>query len=134
MELEPYLFFEGNCEDALNFYREVFGGEIASLNRYAGSPMEKEIPPDFGSKVMHASFIAGSVKFMAADTPPGMHAGPGRVSLSVASNEGASAERVFNRLSEGGDVRMPWSDVFWGGKFGMVTDRFGVPWMVSGGH
>jgi PhnB protein len=131
MELEPYLFFEGNCEEALAFYGNVFGGEVASLHRYEGSPMEGEIPPELKTKVMHASFVAGSLKFMAADIMAGLHTGDGHVSLSLAASDAAAGERVFGELSQGGNVRMPWGDVFWGGKFGMVTDKFGIAWMVS---
>jgi PhnB protein len=71
MQLEPYLFFHGRCEEALNFYKDCLRGEISELNRFAGSPMESEVSSDYKNKIMHASFVAGDVKFMASDGRPG---------------------------------------------------------------
>ncbi len=132
MQLEPYLFFHGRCEEALNFYARCLGGEIVGLNRYAGSPMEADTDAGWRDKVMHASFVAGDVKFMASDGRPGSAPdGEDDVALSLATADAAEAERVFNALAEGGSVDMPFADAFWGGKFGALTDRFGVQWMVS---
>jgi len=132
MQLEPYLFFHGRCEEALNFYAKALGGEIVGLNRYAGSPMEDQVDPHFRDKVMHASFVAGDVKFMASDGRPGSPPdGEDDIALSLATNDAAEGERAFAALAEGGNVEMPLADAFWGGKFGQVTDRFGVQWMVS---
>jgi PhnB protein len=132
MQLEPYLFFHGRCEEALNFYKACLGGEIVAMNRFAGSPMEANVDADFRDKVLHASFVAGDVKFMASDGRPGPGpSGEDDIALSLATNDPAQGERVFNALAEGGEVTMPLDDAFWGGRFGSLTDRFGVQWMIS---
>ena len=132
MELEPYLMFSGNCEAALDFYKSLFGGEVTSLNRYAGSPMEGDIPPDWGAKIMHANFKSPSLAFMGADSTEGSSSSAGRVKLSLSTRDVGEAERVFNALADGGNITMPLADTFWGAKFGMVSDRFGIDWMVNG--
>jgi PhnB protein len=132
MQLEPYLFFHGRCEEALNFYQRCLGGEITSLSRFAGSPMEQEVDAGYREKVMHANFVAGDVKFMASDGNPGSPPdGEDDIALSLATDDAAEGERVFNALAEGGAVTMPLQDAFWGERFGSLTDRFGVQWLVS---
>ena len=131
MELEPYLHFDGDCEEALNFYKGVFGGEITSLNRFEGTPMESEVPPEYKTKVIHANFKSPTLKFMASDGMPGGNRSGGRVSLSLGSKDLNEAQRVFDALASGGEISMPFQDTFWGAKFGMVTDKFGVDWMVN---
>ena len=132
MQLEPYLFFHGRCEEALNFYQAALGGEITELNRFAGSPMDEHTPADYKQKIMHAGFVAGDVKFMASDGRPGDPPdGDDDIALSLATSDAAEGERVFNALAEGGTVSMPLAEQFWGGKFGGLTDRFGVQWMIS---
>ena len=132
MELEPYLHFSGSCEEALTFYKEVFAGEVVQLMRY--SEMQgMEIPPGFENKVMHSSFKSPDLKFMAADQMPGApESSGGRVSLSLGTRDVAQGERVFAMLSAGGGtITMPMADMFWGARFGMLTDKFGVAWMVN---
>ncbi len=131
MEFEPYLFFYGRCEQALNFYKDVFGGEITHLSRIEGSPMESEVPPNLKHNVMHANFKAPSLKFMASDGRPTGTVGESNISLSLATNDAAEGKRVFDKLSQGGKVSMPLQDAFWGGKFGTLTDKFGIDWMMS---
>lgn len=132
MHLEPYLFFHGRCEEALNFYKDCLRGEILGLNRFAGSPMESSVAPDFKDKIMHASFVAGDVKFMASDGQPGPAPdGDDDIALSLATSDAAEGERVFKALAEGGTISMPLEGQFWGGTFGSLTDKFGVQWMVS---
>ena len=133
LELEPYLHFDGTCEEALNFYKGIFGGEITSLERYAGSPMESQIPDFYRNKVMHAKFNAGTTRFMASDGMPGQPA-PAYSGFSMSVNipkDAARGKQVFDALSAGGKVTMPFSKQFWGASFGMATDKFGVPWMVN---
>lgn len=132
MQLEPYLFFHGRCEEALNFYVTALRGEIVHLSRIADSPMAEHVPPDQRNGVMHATFVAGDVKFMASDG----RAGPGPdgeddIVLSLATSDPAEGERVFAALSAGGSVDQPLAPAFWGGRFGSLTDKFGVQWMVS---
>jgi PhnB protein len=132
MQLEPYLFFHGRCEEALNFYKECLRGEIVGINRFAGSPIERDVSADYRDKVIHASFVAGDVKFMASDGREGSSPdGDDDIALSLATSDAAEGERVFNALAAGGKVTMPLEEAFWGGKFGSLTDRFGVQWMVS---
>lgn len=134
MQLEPYLFFDGTCEEALNFYKDVFGGEIEGLSRWKDMPKDSggpEVTPDTADRVMHANFRSAGVSFMASDASPGKTYGEGAISLSLGTNDVAEAERVFNRLAQGGKVEMPMTDMFWGARFGMLTDKFGIDWMIN---
>lgn len=134
MQLEPYLLFSGNCEEALNFYKGVFGGEIEGISRWSEMPKDAGGPPvtpETANRVMHANFKAAGFSFMASDASPGKTYGEGPISLSIATTDLAEAERIFNGLAAGGNVEMPMADTFWGAKFGMLTDKFGIDWMVS---
>lgn len=133
MQIEGYLFFNGNCEEALNFYAKALGGKVDALMRYEGSPMEKEVPPDWKNKVMHANFEAEGARFMASDGMPGTPAPQyGGFAMSIyVEKDTARAKKLFDALAAGGKVTMPFAPPFWGGHFGMLTDKFGVPWMVS---
>src|SRR5687768_3305359 len=133
--VQPYLFFGGQCEEALDFYRKALGADVQMLMRYKESPEQKRPVPDcFEEKVMHASFRIGETIVMASD---GMCDGKPNFegfSLSITVPDEAEAERVFAALGEGGLVTMPLEVTFWSPKFGMLTDRFGVGWMVSVAH
>jgi PhnB protein len=134
MQLEPYLFFDGKCEEALNFYKAAFGGEVEGISRWSEMPKDAGGPPvtpETANRVMHASFKSAGVSFMASDATPGKIYGEGPISMSISSTDVAEAERVFNYLAAGGNVEMPMADMFWGAKFGMLTDKFGIDWMVS---
>jgi PhnB protein len=131
--IQPYLFFGGRCEEALEFYKTALGAQVDMLMRYKESPEPMPagmLPPGFENKVMHTTFrIAGNV-LMASD---GCHEGPSfeGFSLSLAVPTEAEANRAFAALAEGGGVKMPLAKTFWSPCFGMLTDRFGVGWMVS---
>ena len=132
MQLEPYIFFHGTCEEALNFYAKCFGGEIAQLSRMSDAPSEHQGDPSWSNKIMHASFVAGDLKFMASDGRPGTPPdGEDDIALSVATKDVAEGERVFKALSAGGTVEMPFEQAFWGGKFGQLVDKFGIQWMIT---
>lgn len=132
MQLAPYLFFHGACEEALNFYAKCLNGHIAHLSRVAGTPAEEHVSPEHRNMVMHATFVAGDVTFMASDGRPGaLPDGEDDIVLSLATSDAAEGERVFAALAEGGKVEMPLQDAFWGGRFGQLTDRFGIQWMLS---
>jgi PhnB protein len=131
MELEPYLCFYGRCEEALNFYKEAFRGEITTLNRVEGSPMESHVPPEDKKKIMHANFKGPGFQFMASDGQSNEPVKDSNVSLSLGTEDVAEAQRVFDKLAEGGVVQMPIQDAFWGGQFGMLTDKFGIVWMMT---
>jgi PhnB protein len=129
MELQPYLLFYGTCEEALDFYKSVFGGEITSVHRFEGSPMESQVPDK--SKIMHASFVAPGVEFMASDDVRGGEQQGSRITMSLGTNDVAEAERAFNALASGGTVGMPLQQTFWAARFGMLTDKYGIDWMVN---
>lgn len=133
MQIEPYLFFDGNCEAALTFYAQCLGGQITLLRRYEGSPMEAQLSPDWKNKVMHATLEANGHRFMASDRMPGQpFAGHAGFSMSVnIPQDTARAEAVFKALAVGGIVTMPLAETFWGARFGMLVDKFGVGWMVN---
>ena len=131
MELEPYLFFSGNCEEALNFYKDVFGGEVTSINRWKDAPADMGMPAEHGDRIMHANFKSPSVKFMGADSRPTTQYGEGRISLSLGTDNLGEAQRVWDSLAKSGTVEMPFADTFWGAKFGMLTDKFGIDWMIN---
>ena len=134
MQLQPYLFFNGDCEAALAFYHGVFGGEIVGVNRYAGSPMEGHAPPDWGDKIMHSTFIADAVAFMAADsTMMQSGANNARVRLTISSADHDEGLKAFEGLAAGGTVTMPYTKQFWGASLGMLTDKYGIEWMVNAG-
>ena len=135
MLVQPYLFFGGQCEEALEFYRKALGAEVQMLMRYKESPEQKRPVPDcFDEKVMHVSFRIGETIVMASD---GMCDGKPNFegfSLSITVPDEAEADRVFAALGEGGLVTMALEKTFWAPKFGMLSDRFGVGWMVSVAH
>jgi PhnB protein len=134
MLVEPYLFFNGRCDEALEFYKKVFGAEVQMLMRFNESPDPPPpgmLPPGTENKVMHSSFRIGETTVMASDgSCDGKPAFAG-FSLAVGVATEAEAERVFNALAEGGQVQMPLEKTFWSPRFGMVADRFGVSWMVN---
>lgn len=134
--INPYLTFKGNCEDAFNHYKSVFGGEFTYIGRFGEMPPQegKTMPAEDANKIMHVSLPIGNNVLMGSDTGGewAAHTIIGNnysVSVSVDSKE--EADRIFNGLSEGGRVTMPMADTFWGDYFGMCTDRFDINWMMS---
>jgi len=133
MRLEPYLFFDGNCDEALAFYTEVLGAEVTMLMRYSDSPEPQApgmIPPGAENKVMHANVRIGESTIMASDGHCQGRPDFRGFSLSLTASGEAEARRVFEALAEGGQVLMPLGKTFYSPCFGMATDRFGVSWMV----
>jgi len=131
--IQTYLFFGGRCEEALAFYRTALGAQVDFLMRYQESPEPAPsgmVPPGWENKVMHTSFRVGSTTVMASDgcEPDLRFAG---FSLHLAVPTEAEADRAFAALAAGGEVKMPLAKTFWSPRFGMVTDRFGVAWMIS---
>jgi PhnB protein len=133
MRVEPYLFFEGRCEEALAFYKTALGAEVTALMRFKESPdpiPADMCPPGSDDKIMHANFRIGETVLMASDgRATGQPAFQG-FSLSLAAPNDAEAQRLFGVLADGGQVQMPLGKTFFASSFGMVADRFGVPWMV----
>ncbi|HEX6987589.1 MAG TPA: VOC family protein [Planctomycetaceae bacterium] len=131
MRVQPYLFFDGRCEEAIEFYRKSLGAEVTHLMRFKDSPepcQEGMTPP--GDKVMHASFRIGETEVMASDGNCQGRPQFQGISLALSAPDAAAAERLFAALAEGGQVQMPLTATFFSPKFGMVADKFGVSWMV----
>ena len=129
--VQPYISFKGNCEEAINFYKDRLGAEVLYIQRYGDSPMAGKGPDD---KIMHCTIKIGDSAVMACDnvfedqnpTTIGNN-----ISLAIGSNDPAAAETMFDKLSEGGSVTMPMQQTFWAERFGMLTDRFGINWMFN---
>jgi PhnB protein len=131
MQIEPYLFFEGRCEEALEFYRRRLGAEITEFFRYKESPEPGMCPSGAEEKVMHANVRIGDSTFMASDGDCQGQAVFRGFSLSLSLTDTAQAERLFAALADGGQIQMPLAGTFWSPLFGMVVDRFGVSWMIN---
>jgi PhnB protein len=133
MQLEPYIFFYGRCEEALEFYKAALGGTY-DLQRKGDSPMGDSVPEAFRSKVMHATFAAPGISFMASDGrgPREIDPEAGNISLALSAGDRAHGERIYAALSAGGNVKMPLGDAPWGdGRFAVFNDRFGLEWMLT---
>ncbi len=133
MQVQPYLFFEGRCEEALEFYRTALGAEVTMMMRFKESPEPMPpgmCPPGSDDKVMHANFCIGESTLMASDGRASGQPVFQGMSLSLSVPSDAEAERLFKALSEGGQVQMPLGKTFYASSFGMVADRFGVSWMI----
>ena len=131
MRLSTHLHFEGQCEEAFRFYSELLGGKITFMARFSDTPAALEVPESYRPKIMHATMELGGGLVMGADAPPGRYEKPQGFAVALHYKDVAEAERIFRALAEGGDVRMPFMKTFWSPGFGMVTDRFGTPWMVN---
>jgi PhnB protein len=131
MKLNTYLAFHGNCADAFKFYERCLGGKIIGMMKYGESPMADKTQPDWRDKIMHARLEVGDQALMGADAPKGMFNGNHGFSVSVTVTDKSEAERIFGALSEGATVHMPLQQTFWSPAFGMLVDRFGIPWMVN---
>ena len=131
MRMNAYLSFRGDCEEAFEYYREHLGADVGQLFRYAGSPMADQAPADWGHKIMHGTVTIGGEPLMGGDVAPGDYQAPRGFSMSLALADTGKADRIFRALSDGGTVQVPMAETFWAARFGMVTDRFGIPWMIN---
>ena len=130
MKLIPYLHFAGNAREVLDFYKNALGGEIVQLGTYGESPMPTD--EDYKDKVMHARFVFDGNMIMVSDVFKGQPVSTdGNIQLSVDVDNESKLDEVFNKMAEGGRVTMPLADQFWGAKFGMLQDKFGVSWMFN---
>jgi PhnB protein len=130
MQVDPYLMFDGRCQEAIDFYRKAVGAEVVMMMRFKESPDQSHNPPGSAEKVMHANLRIGSSTVLCSD---GNCTGKPKfegVSLSLTVKDAAEAERTFKALGEGGKVQMPLAKTFFSESFGMVADKFGVSWMV----
>jgi PhnB protein len=130
MPVQPYLFFDGRCEEAVEFYRKALGAEVTALIRFKESPDPGMCAPGALDKVMHMSFRIGDSILMASDGECRGQPNFQGFSLSLTAADDTEAERLFNSLADGGQVRMRLTKTFFSSRFGMVADRFGVPWMI----
>jgi PhnB protein len=137
MQIQPYLFYNGTCDEAIAFYAEALGAKELIKMRFKDAPPDPARPlaPELADKIMHATLQIGDAQFMMSDggcmTQIDKFQGFG---VSLTPPDAATAERFFNALAQGGQVTMPFQKTFWSPGFGMLTDRFGVPWMVSAPH
>jgi len=131
MDLNPYLSFDGRCEAAFKFYEKALGGKIAAMMTYGDTPMKDQMPAEHHAKIVHARLNVGDKVLMGSDAPPGRFEGAKGISVILGVDQAAEAERVFKALSENGAVSMPIAETFWAQRFGMLTDQFGIPWMVN---
>jgi PhnB protein len=131
VQLNAYLLFKGNCEEAFKFYERALGGRIEAMLPHAGTPAEKQVPVEWLNKIMHARLSVGDAVLMGSDAPLDRFEEPKGFSVSLQINDPAEAERLFQALGEGGKVKMPIQQTFWAARFGMLVDRFGIPWMIN---
>jgi len=129
--LNPYLFYNGNCEAAFKYYEKVLGGKIEFMLRADEGPADMKPEPGYEKKIMHARISIGGDVLMASDSPPQHAQKQQGFAVSLTVKDPAEAERKFNALTDGGSVNMPFGKTFFSKGFGMCTDKFGVPWMVN---
>lgn len=133
MQIQPYLFFDGRCEEAAEFYKQALGAEVTFLLRFKDGPGGAEadqVPPDSADKVMHMSLRIGGDTVLASDGHCTGRPSFQGFSLTLSVKDGNEALRLFEALADGGQVQMPLTQTFFSPRFGMVSDRFGVSWMV----
>ena len=131
MQVNPYLSFNGQCEAAFQFYAQCLGGQLGAIFRYAGSPLAGQVPADWQDKVMHGSVTVGEQVLMGGDVAPDRYEEPKGFTLSIQIKSTAEAERIFDELSKDGGISMPLEQTFWAARFGMLVDRFGIPWQIN---
>jgi PhnB protein len=131
MQMNAYLSFRGECEAAFKFYEQCLDGKLGEIFRYAGTPLADQVPADWQNKVMHGSVTIGDQVLMGGDVAPDRYERPKGFSLSLQIKSTAQAERIFALLAADGTVVMPLEKTFWAARFGMVIDRFGVPWLIN---
>ncbi len=132
MHVTPYLFFNGNCREAMAFYARTLGGEVAVLFTVGEAPPDAKMPGMPDDSVMHALVVAGGVTLMASDAcPPQDYQPPHGMTVSLHPDSLEAAERIYAALAEGAQVQMPLGETFWSKGFAMLTDRYGTPWMIN---
>ena len=130
MQTHPHLSFNGQCEEAFRYYEKHLGGKITALALYEGTPAENFMPAELRKKVIHAQIRIGDGTLMGADSPPDRFQATHGIAVTLAADTPADAERIFHALADGGSVQMAMDKTFFAAKFGMLRDRFGIPWMV----
>jgi PhnB protein len=132
MQMNVHLNFQGNCAEAFDFYKTVFGAQKSFTMKYVDAPSPgAPVPPDWKDKIMHTSIPLGDGLLMGCDAPPGRSTPIGGFQISVLFKDDAEVKRIYEALKEGGSVQMPMAPTFWSPLFGMCTDKFGVSWMIG---
>jgi PhnB protein len=131
MQVVPYLNFNGDCAEAFKFYERSLGGKIESIMTHGDSPIAEQVPAAWRDRVLHARLIVGNTVLMASDSPPEHYQKPQGVYVSLQVDTAAEADRIFRELARDGTVQYPIEKTFWAERFGMLVDRFGIPWMVN---
>ena len=134
MKIDPYLNFNGQCEEAFRFYERVLGGRIETMMTHENTPIAGKASPGWQGKILHARLIVGDQVLMGSDSPPEYYARPQGLYVSLNVDAPADAERIFRALADRGTVTMPLEKTFWAARFGMLVDRFGTPWMINCEH
>lgn len=130
-QVNTYLVFDGSCEEAFTFYSKILGGEIEATHRHRGTPAEEFVPEEWKDKIMHISLKIGEFRLMGSDAPPDRFKRPQGFSVQLSIANVGDGERTFNALAQGGSITMPLEKTFWATRFGMLVDRFGIPWMIN---
>src|SRR6266567_2034621 len=128
MQLNSYLTFNGQCEAAFKFYEQCLGGKVEAMIPHAGTPAEQHVPAEWRNKIMHARLSVGNSTLMGSDAPPDHYTAPRGVQVNIGIDDPSEAERIFHALADQGTVNMPIQPTFWATRFGMLVDRFGIPW------
>jgi len=131
MQLNPYLYFKGQCEAAFKFYEKVLGGKIVAMMPHEGTPAAENVPPAWREKIIHARLVVGDTVLMGSDAPPAHQEEMKGFSVTIGIDDPQEAERIFHALAENGTVHMPIQKTFWAVRFGMLVDQFGTPWMIN---
>jgi PhnB protein len=132
MQLNPYLMFDGQCRAAFEFYEQCLGGKDLTVMTYGEAPEPNQMPPEWHDKIMHASLKLENLSLMGSDyCPPDQYQKPKGISVSINLSDPSKAESLFQALSENGEITMPLQETFWATRFGMLVDRFGIPWMIN---
>jgi PhnB protein len=134
MLLNPYLTFNGQCDEAFKFYEKYLGGKIEMSMTFRESPMAAQVPMDWQDKILHATLTLGDRQLQGADAPPGRYERPRGFSVALHVATAPEADRIFASLSENGIVQFVLQETFWALRFGMVIDQFGTPWMINCGR
>ena len=133
MQWNPYLNFNGDCQEAFRYYERVLGGKIIMMMSHADMPADAQAqtPPEWKNKIMHARLVVGDQVLMGSDSPPGHFEKTQGMYVALQVDDPDKAERIFAALADNGAVRMPIQQTFWAIRFGMLTDKFGIPWMIN---
>lgn len=130
LTIHPYLNFDGNCREAMNFYAQLFGGQL-DLQTFGASPMADQVGPDEKDAIMHGRLTAPNLLLQGSDAIQGRYEKPQGFQITIDVDDAPWAERVFSALTDGGSVVMPIQETFWAERFGMCVDKFGTPWMIN---